>query len=64
LKFAVVEKDEEEYYVASVPDLPGCPTQTKTLDELIDRIKEPIESYLQAAAFKQKKLSNSLVFIL
>jgi hypothetical protein len=35
LKFAVlVEKDDEGYYVVSVPELPGCHTQAKTLDEL------------------------------
>ena len=47
LKFAVlVEKDESGYYVASVPELPGCHTQAKTLDELAKRIEEAIEVYL------------------
>jgi predicted RNase H-like HicB family nuclease len=46
MKFAVmVEKDETGYYVASVPELPGCHTQAKTLDELTKRIKEAIEAY-------------------
>jgi len=46
MKFAVmVEKDENGYYVASVPELPGCHTQAKTLDELTKRIKEAIEAY-------------------
>jgi predicted RNase H-like HicB family nuclease len=49
LKFAViVERDEDGYYVASVPELPGCHTQAKTLDELMKRIKEAIEAYLEA----------------
>jgi len=49
LKFAVVvEKDEAGYYVASVPELPGCHTQAKTLDRLMSRIKEAIEAYLKA----------------
>jgi predicted RNase H-like HicB family nuclease len=26
-----VEKDEDRYYLASVPELPGCHTQAKTL---------------------------------
>ena len=40
LKFAVVvERDEDGYYVASVPELPGCHTQAKTLDELTERMK-------------------------
>lgn len=56
LKFAVVvERDEDGYYVASVPGLPGCYTQAKTLDEFTKRIKEAIEAYLEAEGFKAKK---------
>lgn len=39
----VIEKDIEGYLVASVPDLPGCHTQAKSLDKLLERIKEAIE---------------------
>jgi predicted RNase H-like HicB family nuclease len=39
----VIEKDSEGYYVASVPALPGCHTQAKSLDELMERIRESIE---------------------
>ena len=43
----IVERDEEGRYVGSVPELPGCHTQAKTLDELMERIKEAIELYLE-----------------
>ncbi|MEM2110231.1 MAG: type II toxin-antitoxin system HicB family antitoxin [Candidatus Odinarchaeota archaeon] len=43
----IIEKDEDGYYVASVPELPGCHTQAKTIDELINRVKEAIEVYLE-----------------
>lgn len=43
----VVEKDEDGYYVASVPELPGCHTQARTLDELTKRIEEAIKLYLE-----------------
>ncbi len=47
-KFNVlVERDEDGYYVATVPSLPGCHTQAKSLDELIERAKEAIELYLE-----------------
>ncbi|MFH0341582.1 MAG: type II toxin-antitoxin system HicB family antitoxin [Chromatiales bacterium] len=39
----VVEKDSAGYFVASVPALPGCHTQEKSLDELMERIREAIE---------------------
>ncbi len=43
-KFTVViERDEEGYYVASVPALRGCHTQAKTLDTLMKRVREAIE---------------------
>jgi predicted RNase H-like HicB family nuclease len=48
-KFGVlVERDEDGYYVASVPMLPGCHTQAKSMDDLLERIKEAIEAYLEA----------------
>ena len=56
MKFAVVvERDEDGYYVASVPELPGCHTQAKTLDELTVRIKEAIEAYLEVEGSKPRK---------
>lgn len=43
----VVERDAAGYYVASVPSLPGCHTQSKSLDELVERIREAIELCLE-----------------
>ena len=43
----VIERDAEGYYVASVPELPGCHTQARSLDELIERIREAIALYLE-----------------
>ena len=38
----IIEKDEDGYFVASVPALRGCHTQAKSLDTLMKRIKEAI----------------------
>ena len=43
----IIEKDEDGYYVGSVPALKGCHTQGKTLDELMINIKEAIELCLE-----------------
>jgi len=43
----VVERDEEGYYVASVPALPGCHTQARSLDKLMVRVREAIELCLE-----------------
>jgi predicted RNase H-like HicB family nuclease len=55
----VVEKDSEGYFVASVPALPGCHTQAKSLDELMSRIREAIELCLEV----QGSPTESLDFI-
>jgi predicted RNase H-like HicB family nuclease len=39
----VIERDEDQYFVASVPAIPGCHTQARSLDELMERIREAIE---------------------
>ncbi|MEA2075963.1 MAG: type II toxin-antitoxin system HicB family antitoxin [Euryarchaeota archaeon] len=44
----IVEKDEDGYYVAEVPDLRGCYTQGETLEEVLKNIKEVIELCLEA----------------
>ena len=43
----IIEKDEDGYYVASVPTRSGCHTQARSLDELMERIKEAIELCLE-----------------
>lgn len=35
----VIERDGEEHHVASVPQLPGCHTQARSLDEVTLRIR-------------------------
>jgi predicted RNase H-like HicB family nuclease len=43
-KFTVViERDEDGYYVATVPALTGCHTQAKDLDTLMKRAREVIQ---------------------
>ena len=43
----MIERDSEGYYVALVPVLPGCHTQAKSLDKLIERIQEAIDLCLE-----------------
>jgi predicted RNase H-like HicB family nuclease len=43
----VIERDEDGYFVASVPSLRGCHTQARSLDVLMKRIKEAIQLCLE-----------------
>ncbi len=43
----IVERDSAGYFVALVPALPGCHTQAKSLDDLMERIREAIELCLE-----------------
>jgi predicted RNase H-like HicB family nuclease len=45
----VIERDAAGNYVASVPAIPGCHTQARSLDELLVRIREAIEVNLETA---------------
>ena len=60
LQFKVlIEQDENSLYVASVPELPGCYTQGKTLEQARERIKEAIELVLEADNDIKKEKLNS-----
>ncbi|HOI57642.1 MULTISPECIES: type II toxin-antitoxin system HicB family antitoxin [unclassified Methanoculleus] len=43
----LIEKDEDGYYYASIPSLPGCFTQARTYEELIRRLDEAISLFLE-----------------
>lgn len=45
----IVERGDDGYFVASVPALPGCYTQAKTLEQLNKRVREAIELCLEVA---------------
>ena len=54
-----IEQDEDGIYVARVPEIDGCYTQGKTLQEVLERIKEAIEVCLEA----DKEEVNPMRFI-
>ena len=55
----VVERDSEGYYVASVPEIPGCHTQARSLDQLQKRIREAISLCLEVE--KKKPAATEFV---
>jgi len=47
MKYAVVFEQAESNWAAYVPDLPGCITTGKTLEETETNIREAIEGHLR-----------------
>ena len=45
--YVVIEKDEDGFYVGEVPQLKACYSQGRSLDELMENIKEVIELCLE-----------------
>jgi predicted RNase H-like HicB family nuclease len=57
----IIERDLDGYFVASMPNLPGCHTQAKSLDELIERIKEAIILCLEVQPQLDRKEFRNLI---
>ncbi len=49
----VIEKGEDGYLISDVLEIPGCHSQAKTMDELIERTKEAIELCLEVEQEKE-----------
>ena len=43
----IIEKDEDGFFVADCPDLQGCHTQGKTIEEAITNIRDVIKLHLK-----------------
>jgi len=39
----LIERDEDDYLVATVPSLKSCYTQARTMEELMPRVREVIQ---------------------
>ena len=52
----VIERDSEGWYVASVPALRGCHTQARSLDELMERVREAVALCLEVGGEEPESL--------
>lgn len=43
----IIERDQDGYFVGTVPELHGCHSQAKSLDTLMKRIREAIDLCLE-----------------
>lgn len=52
----IIEKDEDGWFVATVPEIQGCYTQGRTIQEVLERIKEAIELCIETDGLEFKPL--------
>lgn len=45
----IIEQDEDSYFIASVPSVPGCYSQGKTYEEALKNVKEALQLCLDVA---------------
>ncbi|GAH51553.1 unnamed protein product [marine sediment metagenome] len=48
----ILERDEDGYFAAEVPAMPGCLSQGRTKEEAIENIKEAIAGWLEVMETK------------
>jgi len=51
----IVEQGEDGYLISDVLELPGCHTQAKTYDQLLERTKEAISLYIEVKGLPETK---------
>lgn len=56
----LIEQDEDGVFVAEVPALPGCISQGKTRNEVIDNIKEAISGYIESLEVQGEPVPPSI----
>jgi predicted RNase H-like HicB family nuclease len=54
----LIEQDEDEMFVAEVPNLPGCISQGKTRAEALDNIREAIQGYIESLKKHNEPVPN------
>ncbi len=52
----IIERDQDGFYVGSIPQLAGCHTQGLSLDDLMDRIREAAELCLEVEGLPAQSL--------
>jgi len=57
----VLEKDEDDYFVATVSELPAVVTQGKTKEKALTNVREAITLYLDYLRKERKPLPKRVV---
>lgn len=47
-RYVLLYTDEEDFWIAEVPSLPGCRSDGRTREEALERVKEAIQVYVES----------------
>jgi len=56
----LIEQDEDGFFVAECPSLPGCISQGQTRKEAIDNIQDAIKGYLESLKKRDEPIPPSI----
>ncbi|MDQ3748228.1 MAG: type II toxin-antitoxin system HicB family antitoxin [Acidobacteriota bacterium] len=56
----VIHKDEDSDYGVTVPDMAGCFSVGRTIEEALENVVEAIECHLEAMMFDGEKIPENL----
>jgi len=48
MRHVILYTDEDGYWIAEVPSLPGCGSDGATKEEALNRVKEAIQCYVES----------------
>ncbi|TSC66272.1 MAG: hypothetical protein CEO21_231 [Microgenomates group bacterium Gr01-1014_80] len=54
----IVEKDDDGYFVADCPNLAGCHTQGRTVEEAITNVRDAIKLHLKILKEDRQEIPN------
>ncbi|CAD6491715.1 MAG: HicB_like antitoxin of bacterial toxin-antitoxinsystem [Candidatus Argoarchaeum ethanivorans] len=55
----LIERDEDDVFIGTVPAIKGCYSYGNTLDELMANVKEAIEAHIEAFGSEEKNLTTT-----
>ena len=56
----LIYDEEFKGYVADVPELPGCMSQGRTIEEALKNVREAVQLYLEVSPRKKRRRRTSL----
>ena len=63
MRYAIVIEKAETNYSAYVPDLPGCTTTGKTVEETVRNLREAITGHLELMAETSEPIPDPSVLV-